>query len=78
MISYAEFGSDEDDEDAFKPLAASKTRGRALKRRKTSQSDDEVDFAQGGSDEEFGVVDEGRVPAPWLFKDIKLTWPTFR
>lgn len=58
FISYAESGSDEDDEDAFDPTPGTKSRGRASKRRKTAQIDDEEEFAQG-SDDEFGVVDEG-------------------
>ena len=55
MISYAESGDDDDDEDAFNPAQSSKTRGRAIKRRKTTQIDEEENF--GESDED--VLDEG-------------------
>ena len=57
-INYAEAESDEDDEDIFKPTRPSKTRGRALKRRKVSRSDEEDDFAQE-SEGELEAVDEG-------------------
>lgn len=55
MVNYAESSDEEDDEDAFNPTQASRSRGRALKRRKTTQIDDEEDF--GEEDEE--VLDEG-------------------
>lgn len=57
-INYAESGSDEEDEDTFKPAPASKTRGRALKRRKTNPLDDEDEFPME-SEDEFGSIDEG-------------------
>lgn len=47
MVNYAESEAEDDEEvDVFKPVKPSKTRGRALKRRKTSEVSDEEDFAQ--------------------------------
>lgn len=59
MVSYAESeAEDDEEEDVFKPVKRSITRGRALKRRKTSEASDEEDFGQGieAADE---AVDEG-------------------
>ena len=57
-VNYAESdGEDDEEEDIFKPVRSNKTRGRALKRRKTSDASEEEDFAEDlGIDE---VVDEG-------------------
>ncbi len=59
MVSYAESeAEDDEEEDVFKPAKPNKTRGRALKRRKTSEASAEEDFGQdiAAADE---VVDEG-------------------
>ena len=56
-MNYAESDAEDDEEeDVFKPVRSDKTRGRALKRRKTSEASED-DFAEDvGVDE---VVDEG-------------------
>ena len=65
VISYVESGDEEQDEDeeVFVPAPrSSKTRGRALKRRKTRQVSDEEDFAQNEDDSVAEEVDEGESP----------------
>jgi len=43
-VNYAESGDEgEDEEDAFEPVRTNKSRGRALKRRRTAPSDDDGD-----------------------------------
>ena len=58
VINYAE-SEEEDDEDILKPSLPKTTRGRALKRRKTSQSSEEEDFAEG-AESEPDIIDEGK------------------
>ena len=63
-MNYAESDAEEDDkeEDIFKPVTLSKTRGRALKRRKTSEASDDEEFDQTIEADE--VVDEGNFMSP--------------
>lgn len=66
MVSYAESeAEDDEEEDVFKPVKPNKTRGRALKRKKTSEASDEEDFGQDieAADE---VVDEGNTIKAYL------------
>ncbi len=66
MVNYAESEAEDDEEDIFKPVRPNKTRGRALKRRKTSEVTDEEDFGQDIEDADE-VVDEGNAfPATCL------------
>ena len=60
VINYAESGDEDEDEDAFNPSQPSRTRGRALKRRKTTQTDDDDEFGEGGKWEVEDFIDEGQ------------------
>ena len=66
MVNYAESDAEDDnkEEDIFKPVPPSKTRGRALKRRKTSEASDEEEFSQKINADE--VVDEGNSVRSYL------------
>ena len=58
-MNYAESDAEDDEEeDVYEPVRLNKTRGRALKRRKTSEASDEEDFAQD-IEADAEVVDEG-------------------
>lgn len=51
MVSYAESGDEDDEDDVFNPSVTTKSRGRMLKKRKTSSSPDTDDFiGDDGSD----------------------------
>ena len=60
MISYAESADEEDDEDAFDPSHAAKSRSRPVKRRKVSTIGNESDDDEFGSEVDFDGVDEGK------------------
>ncbi len=49
MISYAESGDEEDEDDVFDPSVATNNRRRMLKKRKTSPSPDTDDFIGDGA-----------------------------
>jgi len=58
-VNYAESDAEDDEEeDVYEPVKMNKTKGRALKRRKTSEASDEEDFAQD-NEADAEVVDEG-------------------
>ncbi|KAL8814089.1 MAG: hypothetical protein Q9223_006660, partial [Gallowayella weberi] len=65
VVSYAESEDDDEEDDVFNPSISSKTRGRALKKRKTSPSpgsddfigDDKSDF-DGLDPDDFVVADD--------------------
>ncbi len=61
MISYAESGGEEDEDDIFNPSVPAKRRGRTLKRRKTSPSPDTDDFI-GDDGSDLDAVDPGKPP----------------
>ncbi|KAL8859670.1 MAG: hypothetical protein Q9178_003784 [Gyalolechia marmorata] len=70
VISYAESGDEEDEDDIFNPSVPTKRRGRTLKRRKTSPSPDTDDFiGDDGSDldavdpDDFIVADDSEEDA---------------
>ncbi|KAL9577681.1 MAG: hypothetical protein Q9212_006211, partial [Teloschistes hypoglaucus] len=71
MVNYAESGDEDDEEDAFDPSLHARKRGRALKRRKTSQSPDVDDFAKEAEsdieeidEDDFVVADDSDEDAP--------------
>lgn len=58
-MNYAESGDEnDDDEEDFEPVKPLKTRGRALKRRKTIVHDED-DFSDHS---DVDIVDEGKCP----------------
>ncbi|KAL9001712.1 MAG: hypothetical protein Q9188_005324 [Gyalolechia gomerana] len=69
-INYAESGDEDDEDDAFNPSLPSRSRGRILKRRKTSPSPDTDEFA-GASDldaideDDFVVADDPEDAPPF-------------
>ncbi|KAI4147367.1 MAG: hypothetical protein L6R39_003130 [Caloplaca ligustica] len=58
VINYAESGDEDEEDDAFNPSLPSRSKRRALKKRKTSPSPDADDFV-GGAVSEFDDIDEG-------------------
>lgn len=51
VVSYAESGDEDDEDDVFNPSVTTKSRGRMLKKRKTNSSPDTDDFiGDDGSD----------------------------
>ena len=57
-MKYVESADEEEDEDVFKPTRANGRKGRALKRRKTSELSDDLEFAKD-FDADADIVDEG-------------------
>lgn len=63
VISYAESGDEEDEDDVFNPSLSSRRKGRALKRRRTSPSPEADEFV-GDIESEPDFIDEGKPPMP--------------
>ena len=71
-MNYAVDGSSDEEEDdnasdTFRPIQASKGRGRAVKRRRTSVKSDNDDIYTTNAEAEDDVVEEGNWPYTKLF-----------